>query len=1177
MPVDAAAAKSVFLAALEKADPGERAAYLDQACAGDASLRARVEELLTGHESGSFPDFLAEAAPAFEPTRAVDSTPHDPTQTSDGTHPGAGISLSFLAPPRDPANLGRLDHYEVQSVLGHGGMGVVLKAFDESLDRIVAIKVLGSQYAANGTARRRFIREAKAVAAVRHENVVHIYDIDEDVPYLVIEYIKGVSLQDRIDQKGPLELKEILRIGMQIAAGLAAAHSQGIVHRDIKPSNILLENGIERVKLTDFGLARAVDDASVTQSGVIAGTPMYMSPEQARGEAVDPRSDLFSLGSVLYAMCTGHAPFRASGTMAVMKRVIEDRPRSACQQNADVPDWLEAIVFKLLEKKPEDRFQSAKEVAALLEQHLAHLQQPAVVAMPARVEPPHRMSRPPQPPPRRKRGWVVPVIVGSVLLVTCAPVLIGVLLFLLWGFRADSPSQSRSTMMIGPRPQDELVVGPAMRGDENLKVVLDSNLLQIDVESEEGTRYQPPFEALESAYKLPPGRYHVRVYRRGKPWVLVFQQKVNLKSGETQTLRVDSTWTQLFNGKDLTGWKVFPADRKNWTVKEGVLTGNGAPSHLFSERGDYSNVYLRMEMRVNKGGACGQWARIPFGDPKNLHYPYGDGSLYSKPVAALYSKDGRVSDPGQPTYRPSALMVSGVGLGKDDPNCVLKVPENEWFVWEVILDGNTLVVKAPGISHSLPYFRSSATAGHLALQLFDADSVVECRRIEVKELRSAPTGDAARLQGKWRLVEGEFGGVKLSGDDLKLVHLSFTGDRFRGGLPPKGLVGEGTFTVDESANPKQVTIKTTSEDGQPLQGIYAFDGERLMVCIGGGNDPRPKGFSTRVGKSYALMVLERDADSPLKLTPPKVLQHMVGAWKIEYTAPEGQPKGGGPMGKYLMIVEPIAGGQFYRVVNQSQSGDPSGVVIDTFDKDRGEFLNWYFDANGFVSNQAAGRFDGTTNTLTMTSVVRDSYVQVSQHKFINADTAEFTVTVRDKMSRPVFDMKGIAKRLPPGKAPAEAAGAKQMLPKEMEVLDRLVDTWETDMASKVRPDDKWKTQITCRKVLGGRYIEQRERVLPSGEENYTLMTYDPQLKKYRQWYFSSRWPQAEGTGTWEEASQTMTWDCEGGAGTTTPIKTSMVWKFASSDKTDFHAVVKDKQGKVLEDIEGTYKRRPAPK
>src|SRR5205823_2188910 len=166
-----------------------------------------------------------------------------------------------------------------------------------------------------------------------------------------------------------------------IADGLAAAHRQGLVHRDIKPANILLENGVERVKITDFGLARAIDDASVTQSGVIAGTPMFMAPEQAAGEPVDHRADLFSLGSVLYAMCTGHPPFRASGTMAVLKRVIEDTSRPIRAINSDIPQWLCDIIAKLHAKNPTDRFQSAKELADLLGQHLAHLQQPSVVPM----------------------------------------------------------------------------------------------------------------------------------------------------------------------------------------------------------------------------------------------------------------------------------------------------------------------------------------------------------------------------------------------------------------------------------------------------------------------------------------------------------------------------------------------------------------------------------------------------------------------------------------------------------------------------------------------------------------------------------------------------------------------------------------------------------------------------
>jgi eukaryotic-like serine/threonine-protein kinase len=298
------------------------------------------------------------------------------------------IDLSFLNPSDNPASLGRLGDYEVLEVVGQGGMGIVLKAFDRALHRPVAIKVLAAQYAANGAARKRFEREARAVAAVTHDHVVPVHAVDADAkrPYLVMGMISGRSLQQRIDQSGPLELKEILRIGMQTASGLAAAHAQGLVHRDIKPANIMLENGVERVKITDFGLARAVDDSSITQNGVLTGTPQYMAPEQARGEAVDQRADLFSLGSTLYAMCTGRSPFRADSSLAAIKQVCETEPTRIRSLNPDIPAWLEGIVRKLHAKDPAARFQSAAEVADLLEHCLAHMQQPDRQPLPALAE-----------------------------------------------------------------------------------------------------------------------------------------------------------------------------------------------------------------------------------------------------------------------------------------------------------------------------------------------------------------------------------------------------------------------------------------------------------------------------------------------------------------------------------------------------------------------------------------------------------------------------------------------------------------------------------------------------------------------------------------------------------------------------------------------------------------------
>lgn len=238
--------------------------------------------------------------------------------------------------------LGRLGHYEVSGVIGAGGMEVVLKAFDKPLDRIVAIKVLAPHLACSGAARKRFAREAKAVAAVLHPNVIAIHGVSDDdqtLPYLVMPYIRGSSLQARIDEEGPLSVVETLRVASQIVDGLAAAHAQGLVHRDIKPANILLEEGIERVSITDFGLARTVDDATLTHSGVIAGTPLYMSPEQANGDAIDARSDLFSLGSVIHTMIAGRPPFRAQNTMAILRRITEEKARPVRQINPQVPEW----------------------------------------------------------------------------------------------------------------------------------------------------------------------------------------------------------------------------------------------------------------------------------------------------------------------------------------------------------------------------------------------------------------------------------------------------------------------------------------------------------------------------------------------------------------------------------------------------------------------------------------------------------------------------------------------------------------------------------------------------------------------------------------------------------------------------------------------------------------------
>jgi serine/threonine protein kinase len=364
--------QSIFNDALEKRDRRERAVFLAGACGRDEVLRRRVEALLAMHDEAG--DFLEHSPIHQGASYATTSVDQGPSRGGQATEPW----LSVLEPSERANGLGVLGPYEVTGIIGRGGMGVVLKADDTRLRRTVALKLLAPELAANPTARKRFPREAQAAAAVVHRNVITIHAVGEekDLPYLVMEYVDGISLHHKVDDEGPLALDVILRIGAQIADGPAAAHGEGLIHRDIKPANILLERGAGRVKITDFGLARAVDDLSVTRTGEVAGTPMFMSPEQANGEHVDHRTDLFSLGSVLYTMCTGRAPFRAESTIAVLRRVCDGTPRPMRELNPEIPEWLIEIIDRLLRKRPDERFQSAQEVSDLLRRHFDELRYP---------------------------------------------------------------------------------------------------------------------------------------------------------------------------------------------------------------------------------------------------------------------------------------------------------------------------------------------------------------------------------------------------------------------------------------------------------------------------------------------------------------------------------------------------------------------------------------------------------------------------------------------------------------------------------------------------------------------------------------------------------------------------------------------------------------------------------
>jgi serine/threonine protein kinase len=356
-----------------------------------------------------------------------------PTLVQSPASPTVWIQ-SFLRPVPSLDLLGRLDTYDVTDLLGQGGMGIVLKAFDPALKRWVAIKVLSPQLANDPISRQRFAREAQAAAAVRHENVVTIHAVSEanGLPFIVMEYVGGGSLQGYLQRHGPLDGVATARVGVQIASGLAAAHAQGLIHRDIKPANILLVGtddgadtngppaGVPRIKITDFGLAHLAHEARLTHTGIVTGTPMYMAPEQALAEKLDARADLFSLGSVLYTLCTGREPFPGSSPIAVLRNVCDSAPVPIRELNPAVPACLAQIIERLHAKRPEDRLDSAAQVAELLQGCADHPERTTSLMIP-RVELRKTLAR-------ARRRWLA----ASVLLVGVLALTLGWLLYSHW-------------------------------------------------------------------------------------------------------------------------------------------------------------------------------------------------------------------------------------------------------------------------------------------------------------------------------------------------------------------------------------------------------------------------------------------------------------------------------------------------------------------------------------------------------------------------------------------------------------------------------------------------------------------------------------------------------------------------------------------------------------------------
>lgn len=262
--------------------------------------------------------------------------------------------------------ISQLGRYEVLGELGHGAMGIVYKARDPLIDRVVAIKTinLGLALDEKDEYEGRFYQEAKAAGRLSHPNIVTIYDVGKsgDVAYIAMEFLEGRELRDIMNDGGLLPVDQVLDIVAQVAQGLAYAHEHGIVHRDVKPSNIMvIRDG--HVKITDFGIARMASSAVRTQTGMVLGSPKYMSPEQVMGKNIDQRSDIFSLGVMLYEMLTGQSPFTGENVNAIMYQTLNAVPAPPGTLNPAVPEMLNFIVAKALAKGLDDRYQNAKDFA----------------------------------------------------------------------------------------------------------------------------------------------------------------------------------------------------------------------------------------------------------------------------------------------------------------------------------------------------------------------------------------------------------------------------------------------------------------------------------------------------------------------------------------------------------------------------------------------------------------------------------------------------------------------------------------------------------------------------------------------------------------------------------------------------------------------------------------------
>ncbi|MFO0928498.1 MAG: protein kinase [Gemmataceae bacterium] len=626
----------------------------------------------------------------------------------------AGERFPFLAPSQAADELGRVGPYRVLEVVGTGGMGVVFRAEDPHLRRPVALKVMLPVLAANETARARFLREAQACAGIRHDHIVAVYQVGDTngVPYLAMEFLDGETLDSRLHREGKLPTAEVVRIGREMAQGMAAAHKRGLIHRDIKPANVWLEAESGRVKILDFGLARSAgQDAALTHQGAIVGTPAYMAPEQGQGKPVDPRADLFSLGCVLYRMAAGQAPFVGTDLISTLMAVSTQHPPSPRQLNTTVPAELSDLIMSLLAKEPDRRPSSAAAVIERLDR---------IPIAPIAKSRPHR------------RRWI-------------AAAAVALLLAGLAGLGASG--------VLRLKTKDGTIVMEGLPADA--KVLVDGDAATIE----------PGGAGGPIVVRTAPGERQLVITAAGFE---MKTQDVTLRPGERKPLRIRleplavaaalpmtapdpdrraAGGVSLFNGKDLAGWQTYAGSTDGWQVVDGQMIGRFSEYLLYHPGREFADLYLRIEYKVTPNTMLHLVARSSF----TPHWPQNSYRLNLG-------------------FDPTDLQQSG-SVHRWIPIGVESHKPDEWVTAELILRGTRLETRINGRKlgeRTHAWFRS----GVIGLRVATAGGTAAIRKLEVRPLppltppRTPTVGRAVALFdgrgfGDFRTYAGDTKGWEL--------------------------------------------------------------------------------------------------------------------------------------------------------------------------------------------------------------------------------------------------------------------------------------------------------------------------------------------------------------------------------------------------------------------------------